>query len=79
MKKSNTGNQVLDITGKKIREVDAVSAETIRPSISKLIKKKFPNWSEKSYISKEDLKEFRKRYIEELLKKEKGELSRIEK
>ncbi|MDD4898812.1 MAG: DUF1003 domain-containing protein [Methanocellales archaeon] len=79
MKKSNTGNQILDMAGKKIREDDAVSAETIRPSISKLIKKKFPNWSTTSYISKEDLKEFRKRYIEELLKKEKGELSRIEK
>lgn len=79
MKKSDLSNEFLDITGKKVREVDAVSAETIRPSINRLIKKKFPNWSDKSYISKEGLKEFRKQYIEELIRKEKGELSRIEK
>ncbi len=79
MKKSGLSHEVLDITGKKVREVDAVSAETVRPSISKLIKKKFPNWSDKSYISKEYLKEFRKQYVEELIRKEKGELSRIEK
>jgi len=70
---------VVDIKGKKIREADAVPAEIIRPSVYNLIKSEFPEWSDESYISREDLKVFRRQYIENLVKKEAGELSRIQK
>ena len=42
------------------------------------IKEKFPKCSEKGYICKIDLKNIRLKYVEEVLKKEKGELTNLE-
>jgi uncharacterized membrane protein len=42
------------------------------------IKEKFPACSEQGYICKSDLKKIRLQYVEEVLKKEKGELSNLE-
>ena len=42
------------------------------------IKEKFPDCSGQGYICKSDLKKIRLQYVEEVLKKEKGELSNLE-
>lgn len=56
-----------------------IPIETIRPGILELIKKKNPQLLESGYISLKDLKQYRKEHFEELLKKEKGTLNKLDK
>jgi len=58
---------------------DQIPIETIRPGILELIKKKNPQLLESGYISLKDLKQYRKEHFEELLKKEKGTLNKLDK
>jgi len=50
-------------------------AELIRPSLLEFIKKKVPDLDSKAFICFEDLGEFRKDYVKEVLEDEIGELS----
>src|SRR5213075_1080511 len=50
-------------------------AELIRPSLLEFIKKKLPDLDDKGFICFDDLGEFRKDYIKEVLEDEIGELS----
>src|SRR5438046_4764307 len=49
--------------------------ELIRPSLAEFIKKRTPAWDDKGFICLDDLGEFRKDYIKEVLQDEIGELS----
>ena len=49
--------------------------ELIRPSLLEFIKKKVPDLDNKALICFEDLGEFRKDYVKEVLEDEIGELS----
>ena len=53
-------------------------AELIRPSLLEFIKKKVPDLDEKGFICLDDLGEFRKDYIKEVLEDEIGELSALD-
>src|SRR5947208_4202535 len=53
-------------------------AELIRPSLLEFIKKKVPNLDSKGFICFEDLGEFRKDYVKEVLEDEIGELSALD-
>jgi len=50
-------------------------AELIRPSLLEFIKKKVPDLDSSAFICFEDLGEFRKEYVKEVLEDEIGELS----
>src|SRR5689334_14404607 len=53
-------------------------AELIRPSLLEFIKKKLPDLDSKAFICFDDLGEFRKEYIKEVLEDEIGELSALD-
>src|SRR6059058_6055045 len=53
-------------------------AELIRPSLLEFIKKKLPDLDNKAFICFEDLGEFRKDYVKEVLEDEIGELSALD-
>ncbi len=53
-------------------------AELIRPSLFEFIKKKLPDLDNKAFICFDDLGEFRKDYIKEVLEDEIGELSALD-
>jgi hypothetical protein len=53
-------------------------AELIRPSLLEFIKKKVPDIDSKAFICFEDLGEFRKEYVKEVLEDEIGELSALD-
>jgi len=53
-------------------------AELIRPSLLEFIKKKVPGLDSKAFICFEDLGNFRKDYVKEVLEDEIGELSALD-
>src|SRR2546421_3795433 len=53
-------------------------AELIRPSLLEFIKKKIPDLDNKAFICFQDLGEFRKDYVKEVLEDEIGELSALD-
>jgi len=53
-------------------------ADLIRPSLLEFIKKKLPDLDSKAFICLDDLGEFRKDYIKEVLEDEIGELSALD-
>jgi uncharacterized membrane protein len=52
--------------------------EVVRPSLSAFIRKKDPQWDEKSFICFDDLGKFRRDYVKEVLEDEIGELSALD-
>ncbi|MCJ7666540.1 MAG: DUF1003 domain-containing protein [Actinobacteria bacterium] len=52
--------------------------ELIDTALLEFIKEKYPECQEEGYICKNDLKNIRSEYVEEVLKKQKGELSILE-
>ena len=57
---------------------DGMMAELIRPSLVEFIKKRVPEWDDKGFICLDDLGEFRKDYVKEVLEDEIGELSTLD-
>lgn len=54
-------------------------AELVRPSLLEFIKKETPGLDSKGFICSDDLGEFRKDYVKEVLQEEIGELSALDK
>src|SRR5215472_11340007 len=57
---------------------NGMTAELIRPSLLEFIKKKVPDLDSKAFICFEDLGNFRKDYVTEVLQEEIGELSALD-
>jgi uncharacterized membrane protein len=57
---------------------DGMVAELIRPSLAEFIKKSVPEWDDKGFVCLDDLGEFRKEYVKEVLQDEIGELSTLD-
>src|SRR6266478_5801430 len=57
---------------------DGMPAELIRPSLLEFIKKRMPGWDGTGFICLDDLGNFRKDYIKEVLEDEIGELSALD-
>jgi len=57
---------------------DGIMAELIRPSLVEFIKKSVPELDDKDFVCLEDLAEFRKDYVKEVLQDEIGELSTLD-
>jgi len=62
--------------GKTMDEV--LHAELVRPSVVETIRKKIPEWSASGYICLPDLNRLRAEYVQDVLEKDKGELSLLE-
>jgi len=57
---------------------DGMIAELIRPSLAEFIKKSVPEWDDNGFVCLDDLGEFRKEYVKEVLQDEIGELSTLD-
>ena len=66
------------ITKKHLPIQQLVAGTSIRKSILQLIKEDHPDFEEKHYISLKVLNAYRKKYLEQLLKREMGEISDLE-
>jgi uncharacterized membrane protein len=70
--------QMCQICKKHKKKVELIPLELIDTPLLEFIKEKFPECSAEGYICKIDLKNIRLKYVEEILKKEKGELTNLE-
>src|SRR6266496_2980271 len=75
MSKTVTAPLVCQVCKKPRSPNNGMIAELIRPSLLEFIKKKLPDLDTKGFICLDDLGEFRKDYIKEVLEDEIGELS----
>jgi uncharacterized membrane protein len=66
------------VCGKEFGERDIVRGALIRDSFADQIRRDHPDWSENSYICREDLGRYRAQYVHDLLESEKGELTVLE-
>src|SRR3989475_7024141 len=78
MSKTVTAPLVCQICKKSKSPDSGMIAELIRPSLLEFIKKKVPDVDSKGFICFEDLGEFRKDYVKEVLEDEIGELSALD-
>src|SRR5881227_124486 len=78
MSQSATTLQICQICKKHKSPHGGMVAELIRPSLVEFIKKEKPDLDDKGFICFDDLGEFRKDYIKEVLEDEIGELSALD-
>jgi len=78
MSKTVTAPLVCQVCKKPKPPNSGMIAELIRPSLLEFIKKKLPDLDSKAFICLDDLGEFRKDYIKEVLEDEIGELSALD-
>lgn len=78
MKKHHTPTGVCYITQKQLPLRLLVSGSSIRKNIYELIKADHPEFDERSYITMEQLGVYRRKYLEQLLLREMGELTTVE-
>src|SRR5437016_12336065 len=75
MSKTVTAPLVCQICKKSKSPHSGMIAELIRPSLLEFVRKKLPDLDGKAFICLDDLGEFRRDYIKEVLEDEIGELS----
>jgi uncharacterized membrane protein len=78
MSKTVTAPLICQVCKKPKPPNSGMIAELIRPSLLEFIKKKLPDLDSKGFICLDDLGEFRKDYIKEVLQDEIGELSALD-
>ena len=78
MSKTVTAPLVCQICKKAKPPNSGMIAELIRPSLLEFIRKRTPGWDGKGFICLDDLGEFRKNYVKEVLQDEIGELSALD-
>src|SRR5215813_11708609 len=74
----STASLVCHVCKKPKSPHSGMIAELIRPSLLEFIKKKMPDLDSKAFICFEDLGDFRKDYVKEVLEEEIGELSALD-
>src|SRR6266567_3733627 len=75
MKETAPAKVVCQMCKKPKSPHEAMPAELIRPSLLDFIQKRMPDWDGKGFICLDDLGEFRKEYVKDVLEDELGELS----
>ncbi len=78
MSKTVTAPVICEVCKKPKSPHSGMIADLIRPSLLEFIKKKLPDLDSKAFICLDDLGEFRKDYIKEVLEDEIGELSALD-
>jgi uncharacterized membrane protein len=71
-------NIICHVTKKPIKPEEGQRGDFIRNEIFRLIQKDCPDFGQNSYISLEELSHYRKIYLKNLIKKEAGELNKLE-
>ena len=66
------------VTGKEYSKNDLVPIETLRPSLESRIRQDFPDMAHDAHVSKAELARYRTLYVEELLKAERGDLTKLD-
>jgi uncharacterized membrane protein len=78
MSQAATTLQICQICKKPKSPQSGMVAELIRPYLLEFIKKRIPSLDSKGFICLDDLGEFRKEYVKEVLQEEIGELSALD-
>jgi uncharacterized membrane protein len=78
MAKKQPETVVCQICKKPKKISEAVPAELVRQALVETIRKTHPDWSSSGFICISDLNQFRAKYVEDVLEKDKGELSALE-
>jgi hypothetical protein len=78
MSKTAPATVICQVCKKPKSPHDGMMAGLIRPSLLEFIKKRTPQWDDKGFICLDDLGEFRKDYVREVLEDEIGELSALD-
>jgi len=78
MSKSVAAPVICEICKKPKSPHSGMIAEVLRPSLLEFIQKKFPALDAKSFICFDDVGEFRKEYVKDVLEEEIGELSALD-
>lgn len=73
-----TAKLICQICKKPKSPREGMIGELVRPSLVEFIKKNVPEWDDRGFICFEDLGEFRKDYVKEVLQDEVGELSALD-
>ncbi len=76
--KNTQDKQICQICKEHKKKSDIIPLELIDTPLLEFIKEKFPDCTGNGYICKTDIRNIRLNYVEEILKKEKGELSNLE-
>lgn len=66
------------ISGTPLKKKDAIHFDDLRPALAEFVRQKHPNLHTDDYISRKLVDDYRGRYIAELLRDERGELSNLE-
>jgi uncharacterized membrane protein len=69
---------VCQVCKKQTSSHNGIMGELVRPSLAEFIRKRVPDWDDKGFICLDDLGEFRKDYVKEVLEDEIGELSALD-
>jgi uncharacterized membrane protein len=70
---------ICQICGKHKKPSEVIPAELIREPLVAVIRKTHPNWSSSGFICISDLNHFRAKYVEDIIQRDKGEVSELEK
>jgi uncharacterized membrane protein len=70
---------ICQICGKQKKPGEVIPAELIREPIIKIIRKTHPDWSSSGFICISGLNHFRAKYVEDIIQRDKGEISALEK
>src|SRR5438045_6281866 len=73
-----TAKLICEICKKPKSPHDGMIAELIRPSLLEFSKKRMPGWDGNGFICLDDLGNFRKEYVKDVLEDELGELSELD-
>lgn len=79
-KKQEQQQQIVrcQICGREKKITEVVPAELVREPLVEVIRKTHPAWSPSGFICISDLNQFRAKYVEDVLERDKGELSALE-
>jgi uncharacterized membrane protein len=58
---------------------DLIVCDLVRPSVATLLDAALPNWRHTGWICRSDVQEFRRRAVEDMILRERGELSELDK
>lgn len=78
MSKQKIKSVTSDISNIELNSDDAYQGKLIRQGVLQLIKKDHPKFTDESYISTAELADYRKLYLHKLVRKESGDLGRLE-
>lgn len=67
------------ITGRLLPKKELIKGELIRKNLISFIQQEYPAFNEDSWLSRQSLQEYRKKYLEHIINIEMGQLDKVEK